>query len=189
MKTNKQFIIAIGGASANGKSTLANNLKLVFNVESKKTIVLDSDATRKKIWYAEQGVENYDLKTVLPSEAYGSDWGAKTYQALMQECEIAIKNGNNVIVDATFLAPEQRQAFEKMAADADITFKGLWLENDQDALKKRADKREKGVSDANGFVVGLQFKKDFGDLQGWQKIRTDKTAMDTLKAAIKGLKR
>ncbi len=185
---SNQLLITIGGASANGKSTLARSLHARFNDNAQKTMLIDSDLMRKVLWYSAQGESSFDEKVTLPVEAYSSEWGEKTYQAMYKNALFALRRGFHVIVDATFLSDEQRKRFEELATLQKAEHKGIWLENDQSALEQRADEREKGVSDATGFVVGLQFKKDFGDVSGWTKIRTDKTAADTLKKAIKALK-
>ena len=185
---SNQLLITIGGASANGKSTLARSLHARFNDNSQKTMLIDSDLMRKVLWYSAQSESNFDEKVTLPVEAYSSEFGERTYQAMYKNALFALRRGFNVIVDATFLDAGQRQKFVELAMQQRAEHKGIWLENEQSVLEQRADAREKGISDATGFVVGLQFKKDFGDVSGWAKIRTDKTAADTLKKAIKALK-
>lgn len=187
-RKQKQFVIVIGGASANGKSTLARNLKNEFNPVAGRIVILDSDRIRKELWYKKEKTKHYDLKAVLPPEAYSSEFNLKTYEEMFYQYEAALHEGWNVILDATFLDEKHRHEARKLAKEYRANFNPLWLENDQETLENRAETREKGVSDANGFVVGLQFKKDFGDLTGWQKIRTNKTAEDTLQVALRHLK-
>ncbi|GEM_PF-4797714 len=187
-KKRKQFVIVVGGASANGKSTLARKLKENFNAEARKTIILDSDNIRKELWYKKEKIKHYDVRAVLPPKAYSSEFSMQTYKEMFNRYETALDEGKNVILDATFLDSWHRNQAHAVAKEYKASFNPFWLENEQSELEKRAENREKGVSDANGFVVGLQFKKDFGDLTGWHRIRTDKSAEDTLKVALRHLK-
>lgn len=181
-------IIAIGGLSGNGKSTLAKNFYDYFNqVMFKNVILLDSDAIRKELWYHEQGVKQYDPKDVLPIEAYSAAFSLQTYQDVMFRLKEQIRWDYNalVIVDATFLDKRRRYDLSLTASQTNSSLKRYWLENDGDVLKERCDTREKGISDANGFVLGLQLKKDIGDLTDWDVVRTDSSAEETFAKALR----
>ncbi len=180
-------IIAIGGLSGSGKSTLAKNFSNYFNnVMFKNTVLLDSDVIRKELWYHEQGVKNYDPKDVLPLGAYSPEFSLQTYSETMFRIKEQIRwdYNSHVIVDATFLNPRRRYDLSLTANQTNSALRRLWLENDNDVLKNRCETREKGVSDANGFVVGLQLKKDIGDLSRWDVVHTDSNEEDTFKRAI-----
>lgn len=179
----------IGGISANGKSTLAKSLHGHFNAKSQKTMLIDSDLVRKIIWYGQKGETRFDETVTLPPEAYSAEFSQKTYDEMAKLATRALNRGMSVIVDATFLSEIERERFEALAEKYQVESRGFWLENDQAVLEQRADTRAKGVSDANSFVVGLQFKKQFGDVSHWTQIRTDKTAEVTFEKALKALKR
>lgn len=187
-KPQQHKLIMVGGISANGKSTLAKSLHGHFNAASQKTMLIDSDLVRKVIWYSEKGESRFDETVTLPPEAYSSEFSQKTYDKMAMLATRALNRGMNVIVDATFLSEEERGRFQTLAEKYQAEPHGFWLENDQAILEHRADEREKGVSDANSFVVGLQFKKEFGDVSQWTRIRTDKTAEVTFTKALNALK-
>jgi predicted kinase len=186
MSQMQTTLIAIGGLSGTGKTTLSENLTQIFaefaNPPSNASI--SSDIVRKTLWAQENGQEP-DLYSPLPVEAYSSAYGVKAHEKMLADikanfdCEI-------IIVDATFAKPETRTDIENLAHDNNAKFIGLWLEAPIDTIKQRADARaanEKTISDANSMVIDLQIKAGTGDVN-WTKINTDQDKRSITSNAI-----
>lgn len=186
MSQMQTTLIAIGGLSGTGKTTLSDNLTQTFaefaNPPSNASI--SSDIVRKTLWAQENGQEP-DLYSPLPAEAYSSAYGAKAHEKMLADIK-ANFDSEIIIVDATFAKPETRTDIENLAHDNNVKFIGLWLEAPIDTIKQRADARaanEKTTSDANSMVIDLQIKAGTGDVS-WTKINTDQDKRSITSKAI-----
>lgn len=154
-------LVAIGGLSGTGKSTLAARLAPALGVRPGAR-VLRSDVLRKRHF----GVAP---ETQLPPEAYTAPVTAAVYRTLCERAAAALAVGSSVIVDAVALMPGERRAFAALAAAAGIPFTGLWLEAPAAALASRIAGRRDDASDASTEVLGRQLQYDPGPLD-WHRI-------------------
>lgn len=141
-------LIAIGGLSGAGKTTLATALAPLIGA-APGALHLRTDLERK--WLA--GVEELDR---LSPDAYSDRQTRATYDRVVERAETTLAAGHSVIVDGVFSAQSERSAMEAIAKRADVPFRGLWLEVAPSLMKARVNKRTSDASDATAAVVDRQ---------------------------------
>jgi uncharacterized protein len=141
-------LIAIGGLSGTGKTTLATALAPLIG-PAPGALHLRTDLERK--WLA--GVEELER---LPPDAYSDRQTRATYDRVVQRADTTLAAGHSVIVDGVFSAQSERTAMEAIAKRADVPFRGLWLEAAPSLMKARLAQRTSDASDATAAVVDRQ---------------------------------
>lgn len=157
----KAPLIAIGGLSGSGKSSVAAHLAALIGA-APGARVLNSDRLRKKLFFV-------TLTTRLPEEAYAPEVSVRVYERLYDEAARVAANKWPVIIDAVFARPEERQAIEAVARQAAVPFAGFWLEAAPAVCDQRVIERRNDVSDATRKVVARQRGFDVGDIS-WTRI-------------------
>jgi hypothetical protein len=152
----KPFLIAIGGFSGSGKSSVAKGVAPGFGAPP-GALVLRSDEIRKRLC----GVS---LLERLGPEGYTADVSRRVYEMLAKCARIAILNGRAVVADAVFADQTQRRMIERVAADLGVTFVGSWLSAPEEVLIARAEQRHNDPSDADAAVVHRQHGHGTGQL-------------------------
>jgi aminoglycoside phosphotransferase family enzyme/predicted kinase len=154
-------IVAIGGLSGTGKSSVAAALApLLGSAPGART--LSSDRLRKRLC----GVAP---TTRLPPEAYTPELSAEVYALLRSEAARIAACGWSVIVDAVHARPEERAAIEAEARALGLPFAGFWLEADADLSERRVAARRDDVSDATVNVLAAQRRYDIGEMS-WTRM-------------------
>lgn len=161
-----RFLVAIGGVSGTGKSTLAQELAPGLG-RAPGARIARSDAIRKRLY----GVA---LETRLPAAAYGLDVNRRVYGMLQDEAKTALAAGYAVVADAAFLDAQERDGIEAVAAAANVTFIGIWLDAPAAILQERLARRRDDVSDADAAVLQSQLRRDLGPI-GWRRLPADDT--------------
>lgn len=151
------LLIAVGGLSGTGKSTLARALASELG-----TVVLRSDVVRKAHF-------NVAETTPLGPDAYVPEVTALIYAQLNEACAAALARGRCVIVDAVFQRPAERAEIEAVARAGCAAFVGLWLEAANDVRRERVAARTADASDATPKVADEQALRDSGVI-AWYKI-------------------
>jgi hypothetical protein len=151
MQPSTARLIAIGGLSGTGKSTLAADLA-PFIGKAPGAIHLRSDLERKALF----GV---DPSTRLPPDAYGDPVSRSVHGRMIARALRILHAGHSVVMDATFLKEEHRATLGAMAEHAGTHLEGLWLEAPIDTLAARVTARVNDASDADAGVVRAQAEK------------------------------
>lgn len=167
-------LVAIGGLSGTGKSTLAAQLAGDLT-PFPGAIHLRSDVIRKQL----MGVGEHER---LGDDGYTHEVTRQVYDTLLKEAEAALRAGQSVVVDAVNQRLEEREALSDLATGLDVEFTGLWLEAPTQTLVARADRRSPDASDADGAVVTTQAERDLGYLD-WYRIDAGGGPQETLNAA------
>jgi aminoglycoside phosphotransferase family enzyme/predicted kinase len=167
-------VVAIGGLSGTGKSTLAAALAPGLGAR-----VLRSDAIRKQLF----GVA---LETRLPASAYTPQASHRVYETLRRRARDALEAGYSVIIDAVSLKPEERRSFAAITEAAAVPFSGLWLEAPAATMDRRLQARRHDASDASPEVLAQQLGQDPGPLD-WVRVDASGGAADGLSAARRAL--
>lgn len=157
-------LVAIGGLSGTGKTTLSRALAHRIGA-APGAVHLRSDLERKAALGA-------DPLASLPAEAYNARASEKVYGLLRDKARRILSAGHSVILDAAHLTKRHRDATDAtaaVAADLGCDFVGLWLDADTDTLIRRVETRRGDASDATSTVVRAQAARPLGPI-GWQRL-------------------
>jgi len=154
-------LVAIGGLSGSGKSSLAQRLASELGLAPRGR-VLRSDVLRKRRF----GLMPEER---LPPDAYRPEVTALVYRELCERAAAALKAGYAAIIDAVALRADERRAFADIAARAGVPFIGLWLDAAADTMRARICARRVDASDASAEVLEQQLQVDPGALD-WLRI-------------------
>ena len=113
-------LVAIGGLSGTGKSTLAAEVAPLLG-RAPGAVLLRSDIERKRLFHICETEK-------LPPSAYSDDMGAQVYGRLWRQAEIALQAGQSVVLDAVHSTESERAASEDVAIRNGASFIGLWLD-------------------------------------------------------------
>jgi aminoglycoside phosphotransferase family enzyme/predicted kinase len=161
LRPARPCLIAIGGFSGTGKSTLA--LALAPSIGAVPgAVVIRSDALRK-------GLSGVSPLHRLGPEGYSSEMSVRVYAAVAERAKLTIREGHSAIVDAVYSRPGDRQAIERVATDAAVPFVGVWLEAPEATLVARVEQRRDDPSDANADVIRLQQQQGTG-VMTWHRL-------------------
>jgi len=174
LRPTRPRLVAIGGLSGTGKSTLAYGLAPTLD-RPLGARVLRTDVLRKRL----AGVTP---ETRLPDSAYSRDMTVRVYAALYDAAAAALATGRPVIVDAVFADPAERSAVAEVAARASMPFTGLWLEAPAEVLEARIAARSGDASDATIAVLRRQLGYDLGRID-WTPIDVSGDVEASLKQA------
>jgi uncharacterized protein len=167
-------LIAVGGCSGTGKSTLALGLAPLVG-RAPGGMHLSSDTERKDLaGVAEQqrlGAAGYTLEVTVA-----------VYRRLQSKASRILRSGSCVVVDATFLRAEDRMAIEAIGKRLGVPFTGIWLTASQPVASARVALRQADVSDATPDIVERQFS-DGTPPNDWIAIDASGTPEQTLSAA------
>ena len=171
-------LIAIGGLSGSGKSTMAQRLAPLLGTRPGARL-LRSDVIRKRL---------YGLmpEMPLPKAAYGADTSRSVYDTIRKKATVALKAGYTVIIDSVALLEEERRSFAAVAASAKVPFTGIWLDAPTEAMASRLQSRRNDASDATPEVLQQQLRHDPGPID-WLRIdagRDRERTFDEIQRAV-----
>lgn len=155
------LLIAIGGLSGSGKSTIAEALAAHVG-SAPGARIFESDRVRKAMFGA-RATER------LPAEAYRPEISDVVYKTLCDKAAAALACRGSVIVDAVFDKPRNRLFIERIGKALGVPFVGVWLTADHSILASRIEARRNSASDATVEVLGMQEAKDVGAVR-WRHI-------------------
>lgn len=152
-------LVAIGGLSGTGKSTVAAALAPALGAVP-GALVLRSDAVRKEL----AGVAE---TTRLDDAHYTRARTAEVYAALLDRAGRALAAGQACIVDAVSGDAEHRAALAALARRHGAGFAGAWLEAPLALRQARIAARRNDASDATAEVAARQWAPETLD---WPRI-------------------
>jgi hypothetical protein len=168
-------VVAVGGRSGTGKSTLAAALA-PFLEPAPGALHVRTDVERKKLFGAAETER-------LPAATYTVEWSRRVYRSAFGTAEAALEAGHSVVIDAVFLAPEERIEVEALAARHEAPFTGFWLSAPRDVLIERVATRSGDASDATPEVVEAQLARPV-EAVGWIQIDAGGDRDATLRQAV-----
>lgn len=155
------MLVAVGGLSGSGKSTVAAQVAPSLGPLPGARI-LASDRLRK----ARFGVAATDR---LGPEAYRPEVSTAVYREMREGAAAVLAAGHAVIADAVHARPGEREAVEAVARAAGCRFTGVWLDVPPERLKARVAARRGDPSDATVDTVEAQLGYDLGAV-GWRRL-------------------
>jgi uncharacterized protein len=144
-------LVAIGGVSGTGKSTLAYCLAPTVP-PAPGAVVLRSDVIRKRLLDVPESSR-------LPESAYSPEMHSRIYAAVAERARSVVEAGYSVIVDAVFASPAQRAEVAQAADECKVPFSGLWLEAPTNLLEDRILDRRNDASDASAQILHAQLRQ------------------------------
>jgi predicted kinase len=164
-------LVAIGGFSGTGKSTLA--LGLAPSVGAVPgAIVIRTDEIRKRL----AGVSPLER---LGPDGYSPEMSARVYATAAERARAALQEGHSAIVDAVFARAGDRESIDHVAAALSVPFAGIWLDAPEPALIVRVEKRRNDASDADANVIRMQRRQPTGTLT-WSRIDASSSPANVL---------
>jgi aminoglycoside phosphotransferase family enzyme/cytidylate kinase len=144
-------LVAIGGVSGTGKTTVARALAPEIGA-APGALVIRSDVERKRLL----GVAETER---LPESAYQGKVNADVYARMLDRARRALAAGQSVVLEATFLGRSDRAAARKQAEAAGVPFAGVFLTAPPEVLEARVAARTGDASDATAEVVRAQLAR------------------------------
>jgi hypothetical protein len=154
-------LIAIGGLSGTGKTTVAGMLAARIG-RMPGAVHIRSDIERKSMF--EVGPTHR-----LGEAGYTQSANADVYARMRQKTRLALKAGFGVITDAVYVYHEERQGIERIANDLSCDFAGFWLEAPIELRIGRVQDRKNDASDADALYLRRQTDVERDSLS-WSRI-------------------
>lgn len=154
-------LIAVGGLSGSGKTTVAEALAAHVGAAPGARIV-ESDRIRKAL----HGVP---AETRLPEKAYRPEVSRKVYREMAWRADLILAEGGSVVADAVFDRPADRTLIEQVASRRSVPFLGIWLDVSPDVLWRRVEQRRGGPSDATVDILSRQLERNAGEIN-WHRL-------------------
>jgi len=171
-------LVAIGGLSGTGKSTLARRLAPAIGA-APGAVLLRSDVVRKRLF----GVAPTDK---LAATAYAPAVSRRVYDVLAADAGRVLDAGHAAIVDAVHAGARERARIAAVAGARNVAFAGLWLDAAPDRLIARVEARQGDVSDADAAIVRRQLDYDLGAID-WRRIGAEGAPETVARRAKKAL--
>lgn len=168
-------LVAIGGLSGSGKSTVAEALAPSIGPAPGARLI-ESDRARKAMF----GVSP---ETRLPDDAYRPEVSDQVYGSMAARTTALLRAGCPVLADAVFDRVDRRASIALAGAEVGAPFTGLWLDVAPEVLRQRVAARRGGVSDATVQILETQLARDLGPMN-WLKVDGDQP-VDGVVAAIR----
>jgi predicted kinase len=118
---------------------------------------LRSDEIRKALLHA-------DALDRLPETGYAAGVTAEVYDRLHAAARACLAAGQSVILDATFLDADRRNAVRALARETGCPAALVWLTAPPETLIARVAARRGDASDADAAVVRAQLGRDPGPI-------------------------
>ncbi len=154
LERKRPQLVAIGGLSGSGKSSVARELAPHLG-GFPGAVQVRSDVERKRLF----GVAPDER---LPRSAYTAEVSDIVYGICRKRALMALEGGRSVIVDAVHAKKEERDAIAEIATRFGFPFIGIWLDAPAETMRSRIASRVRDVSDATPAVLGEQLKFDLG---------------------------
>jgi len=168
-------LVAIGGLSGTGKSTLARMLAPGIGA-APGAVHLRSDEIRKEL----AGVP---MLQRLGPDGYSPQMSERVYGTLVERAARVLRSGHSVVVDAVYARPSERKRIEQVAIAEAVLFTGIWLEAPEPVLVSRTEQRRDDASDADPEIVRLQRGLDTGPIE-WLRLDASSSASTVLSRAM-----
>jgi len=168
-------LVAIGGLSGSGKTTIAEALAAHVGAPPGARIV-ESDRIRK----AMHGVA---AETRLPEEAYRSEVSERVYSEMARKAGLILSSGGSVVADAVFDREEDRTRMEQVVKDSALPLLGIWLDVSPDVLRRRIGERRGGPSDATVDILSRQLQRDPGTI-AWRRLDAAHKPKETVQTIL-----
>ena len=175
LEARAPVVVAIGGVSGTGKTTLAHALAPTLG-SPPGAVVLRSDVIRKR----RCGVPETQS---LPPAAYSAAVSRAVFTELHRRAGVIASSGCAVVADTVYGRAEDRRRIRAVARRAGARFLGVWLELPLDEAQARVAARRGDASDATPDVVARQVET-IAAPENWLRLDARK-GVDVLAACVR----
>jgi uncharacterized protein len=154
VKQKQPLVFITSGLTGTGKSTIAGKIAVDYNA-----LVINTDIVRKEV----AGVDKFERHLDNPNTGmYSPERVHQTYEKVMDYAEKQLKQGQNVILDATFQKRKHQRMAKDLASKYDASFIPLYCTCPEQKAKEWLEERmkSKSVSDGRWEIYQMQ-KKSF----------------------------
>ena len=152
--TNNPVVYVFFGMIATGKSTISQAWAW-----QKKLRCYNSDWVRKEM----AGINPTESqRESVDTGIYTKEFSQKTYKILLERAEARIKQGDSVILDASYQYTQDRQDVKELANDLNCQVYFILCQCPEAEMKRRMDMREKdsaAISDGRWEIYQKQKKR------------------------------
>nr|MBX2806864.1 AAA family ATPase [Hyphomicrobiales bacterium] len=174
----KPRLVAIGGLSGTGKTTIARAVSPEVGV-SPGAMHVRSDVERKLLFHA-------DMLERLSPGCYTDSATKLVYHRMFTKAEAILRAGHSVILDATFAPGQARMDLAGLAERSGVPLETIWLCADQNEMMNRVSARVGDASDADATIVARQVESiGMSEPAGWRCVE----ASGSRDAAIENVRR
>ena len=139
------LLVAVGGLSGSGKTTVAGLL-----LEHLGAVRVRSDVERKRLAGLAAGARK---TAAFGTELYSTEMTARTYARLHEVAATVLDAGYPVIVDAAMLRRAERDALRELAARLKVRGECVWCEAPLATLRSRIARRQAKGADASDATL------------------------------------
>jgi len=174
LSPKEPMLVAIGGLSGTGKSSLARALAAEIGNPPGARVVR-TDVLRKRI----AGVPP---ESRLPRKSYTPTASRTVYAAAFDLARQAVAHGTSVIIDAVFGDADERATVMSLS-ETGAPVRALWLTAPLSTRLERIAGRARDASDADEAVARAQTEPAADTLGGWHLLPCGASLADTLSGA------
>ncbi len=174
LEPSRPDLVAIGGLSGTGKTTLAYELAPDIG-RAPGARVLRTDVMRKRLL-------DIPEEQPAPKDAYTKEASNRVYAEIDHAIRTVLAAGHSAIFDAVFASENEREKIRRIANSVEAGFTGLWLTAPAGTLKDRVSRRTGDASDATTAVVDTQLGYETGKMT-WAEIDASQSPEQTAEAA------
>lgn len=171
----KARLVAVGGLSGTGKSTLGAGLAPLIG-PAPGAIHIRTDVERKALL----GVGETER---LPADTYTKANAERVYRLIAEKAAAVLAAGHSAAVDGVFQTAAERDAIARVAKELGVRFDGLWLQASSETLTRRIEARRNDASDATAEVVARQMGRGVEGTLDWHVIDAEGDPQLTLSRA------
>ena len=125
-----------------GKTTIARRFKIDYNAH-----LISTDSVRKEL----AGIDKYERHhDAYNTGMYSPEKMMQTYEKILEKADGSLKQGKNVILDATFKTKKLRDNAKEIAAKNNANFLILYCNTSEENVKKYLEERVKKKSISDG---------------------------------------
>ncbi len=150
-------LVAVGGLSGSGKTTVAGLL-----IEHLGAVRVRSDVERKRLAGLRADARRGDD---FGAGLYAPEMTVRTYARLHEVAATVLAAGHPVVVDAAMLRRGERDALRALADRLGVRCECLWCEAPWPTLRARVARRQARARDASDATVSvLRWQREFAEL-------------------------